>query len=178
MPSFLRFLPFLGLFFVALTWAGSPPKKQVHREHEAHVHGTAELALAFEATKGRIEFKAAAEGVLGFEHAAKSDADRKVLAASLAKFEKDIASLVEFAHDKKCQISKEKIEQVFEAEHSNHSNFIATYSVVCAAPILGSALKLDFHSLPGLHDIDVTILIDSLQKSLELKGQALRVELK
>ena len=67
---------FIVLFFGSIVFANG---KKEHRQHEAHVHGGATLSIAFDQLKGRVEFKAASEGVLGFEHQAKSEKDKKKL---------------------------------------------------------------------------------------------------
>ena len=65
-----------------------------HRHHEAHVHGSATLNIAFEKLQGKIEFKAAADSILGFEHEAKSEKDKKTVSDISSLFENNINTMV------------------------------------------------------------------------------------
>ncbi len=150
----------------------------MHREHGAHVHGEAKLAIAFDQAKGQIEFKAAAESILGFEHAAKSENDKLKLAETKKKFESTMSEMIRFEEALNCQILPLRVDQFFAAEHSNHSDFVASYQVQCSKSPKGSALKIDFSSFSALKDLDVTVLIDELQKTAEAKGSPIRIELK
>ncbi|MCB0369358.1 MAG: DUF2796 domain-containing protein [Bdellovibrionales bacterium] len=148
-----------------------------HRQHEAHVHGGAKLSIAFDNTKGEIEFRAAAEGVLGFEHQAKSKEDKIKLAKTISVFEKEITQMVKFEKQLACEIRKKEINMKME-KGSHHSDFIATYNVECNKNPQGTKLDFDFTQFNKLNDIDVVILIGDLQKSIELKKAPVSIELK
>ncbi len=149
-----------------------------HREHGAHVHGSATLAIAFDQSKGHIEFKTAAWSILGFEHAAHSEKDKKILSEARAKFEKEISKLIAFSPALNCHLKLTKVEQVPESAHSQHSNFLAQYDVECAKSPKGSQLKIDFSQFAALKDLDITVLIEELQITAEAKGKALQLDLK
>ncbi len=169
----------LGLVLAStVVYAG---KKKEHRHHEAHVHGGANLNIAFDGLKGKIEFKAASEGVIGFEHEAKSEEDKKKLNEAITKFEGSIGTLVKFDESAGCVFVKEKIEMVAEKEEHHakeekhedhegeHSDFIANFNVTCQKDIKQSSLEIDFNSISGINDLDVTVLVGDLQKSAETK---------
>lgn len=147
-----------------------------HREHAAHVHGSARLEIAFEDLKGRVEFKAASDGVVGFEHQAKSAKDKKILQEALAKMEK-MDRMVQFDSTLGCSFKRDKVEMVRESNQDSHSNIVATFDVLCQKSILGSQLKVDFSPFPNLRDIDITVLVGGLQKSVESKGKPLSIHL-
>ncbi|MFZ4405106.1 MAG: ZrgA family zinc uptake protein [Pseudobdellovibrionaceae bacterium] len=159
-----------------------------HRHHEAHVHGAATLNVAFDQLQGKVEFKAASESVLGFEHDAKTAREKKKLSDTILKFEKEVSSLIQFDKSLECTFIKDKIDMVVEKtdcknkdhhkNHGQHSDFIANYNVVCKKDVKGTALKLDFTQFKGLKDLDVTILVGDVQKSVEIKSKPLTVELK
>lgn len=169
----------IGLFLV--------PAHAEHRHYDAHVHGAAKLDIAIDDLNGKIEFRAAAEGVLGFEHKPKSAPDQKKLTDTKQIFVQSMEKMVNFDSALLCHLEKIMVDQIPEkdhqdnkeaahkkdAEHLNgeHSDFVATFKVLCQKSPLGSRLKLDFSRFKDLHDIDVTILIGNLQKSLELKGK-------
>jgi hypothetical protein len=177
-----------SLVFVSLTAAAG--KKKEHRHHEAHVHGSATLSIAFDQLKGKIEFKAASEGIVGFEHEAKSDKDKKKLAEVVSTFENSISKMIKFEESLGCVFNKEKIEMRAEAndhdekskdhdEHKGeHSDFVANFSVDCKKDVKGSKVTFDFTSFKGLKDLDVTLLIGDLQKSAEVKRKPVTIELK
>lgn len=165
-------------------------KKKEHRHHEAHVHGAATLNIAFDQVQGKIEFKAASEGILGFEHKVKSEKDKKTLNETLVKFESEISKMIKFDDSLGCIITKNNIEMSADNEtpkaktkankehQGEHSDFVANYSVVCKKAPKGTALTFDFTQFKGLNDLDVTLLIDELQKSVEIKRKPVTVELK
>jgi hypothetical protein len=175
------------VFVVTSVCAG---KKKEHRHHEAHVHGGATLSIAFDQLKGKVEFKAASEGVLGFEYEAKSEKDKKKLSNTVAKFETVIGSMIKFDESAGCSFIKEKIEIVAEKEEHDpkekghdqhkgeHSDFVANFSVDCKKEIKGTQVTFDFSQFKGLKDLDVTMLVDDLQKSVEIKRKPITVELK
>jgi hypothetical protein len=168
--------------------------KHEHREHEAHVHGGATLNIAFDQLNGKIEFKGAADGIVGFEHAAKSDKDKKTVADSILKFETGIASMVVFDPSLNCVITKELIEiqkeeaaaektkadsqQKSKKHKGEHSDFVANFKVACAKSIVGSKVTIDFKLFKQIKDLDVTILADTVQKTAEVKRKPVTVEIK
>jgi hypothetical protein len=187
----------LAITFLTLT--AFAKKNHEHRQHEAHVHGSATLNIAFDQLNGKIEFKAASAGVLGFEHSAKSDKDKKTLNDAVAKFETDISKMIQFDSKFGCTFSKEKIEMAKEPEEEHakevaaekksvklhkadkhegeHSDFIANYNVTCLKSIAGSKLTVDFTTFKNIKDLDVTVLADTLQKSFEVKTKPVTIEL-
>ena len=162
-----------------------------HRNHDAHVHGAATLNIAFDKITGKLEFKGASEGVLGFEHIANTEKEKKKLADVITQLESEISKMVKFDSSSECVFSKEKIEMISEKENINHqaktnkeqikgehSDFIATYLINCKKTILGTKLGIDFTKLNNIQDMDVTILIDDFQKSFEVKKNPVEIELK
>jgi type III secretory pathway component EscV len=181
---------FIILSFLFASSTSYAVKKKTSRHHEAHVHGAATLNIAFDQFQGKIEFKAASEGILGFEHKIKSEKDKIKFNSILTKFESDIGKMIKFEDSLGCVFSKEKIEMNSEQEkpeeknkdhqahQGEHSDFVANYSVVCKKAPKGTNLIFDFSYFKDLNDLDVTLLIDELQKSVEIKHKPVTVELK
>lgn len=170
---------FISALLIAIS---SFAKVKEHRHHEAHVHGGATLNIVFDQLNGRVEFKAASEGILGFEHQAKSEKDKKKLNEMIAKFETDISKYIQFESSLGCIFSKEKIEmQSEEKEHSEHqgehSDFVASYLVNCKKTVSDSKITFDFTSVKGIRDLDVTILAGDLQKAIEVKKKPVTIQL-
>jgi hypothetical protein len=154
--------------------APSTKKENTHREHTAHVHGGASIAIAFDELKGKIEFKGAAKGILGFEHQAKTEKDKKAVSHATQIFETDIGKMVQFEPSLNCQISKEMIGQIPEAGNEGsgeHSDWAANFAVTCEKSPLGSKLTVDLTNFKQLTDVDITVLAGSVQKSAEFKGR-------
>lgn len=149
-----------------------------HHEHGAHSHGSGTLAIAFDNLKGQIEFKAAAFGIVGFEHPAKSVTDKKQLADVISKFESGISKFVSFDPNLSCVFKKEKVDMVPDTDGDNHADFIANFEITCGKPPMSSQLKIDFSTYSKIKDLDITVLIGDVQKSAEFKGKPVVLELK
>ena len=167
----------ISILFFTFTSFAADKKKHVHREHGAHAHGTGNLAVAFDDTKGKIEFKGAAAGILGFEHKSKNKKDEKAVADAVAHFENDISKMVQMDASLGCQFTKELIGQVPEEGSGEHSDWAANFTVVCTKSPLGTKIVIDFSSFKFLKDLDITVLAGSLQKSAEFKKSPVTVEL-
>ncbi len=146
-----------------------------HRHHEAHVHGSATLNIAFEKLQGKIEFKAAADSILGFEHEAKSEKDKKTVSDISSLFENNINTMVQLDPALGCKISTEKIANQLQGKHSD---FIANFNVLCKKEIIGSKMTIDFTRFKTLKDIDVTLLADTVQKTAEVKSKPITLDVK
>lgn len=169
-------LIFVTLLFLSLNL--SAKEKKEHRHHEAHVHGGAALNIAFDQLKGKIEFRAASAGVVGFEHVAKSDKDKKTVSEIISHMDANIAKMIQFDSSLGCIFTKEKIEMVPESDSSAHSDFVAGFSVVCTKSVVGSKVTFDFTSFKKIKDLDVTVLADAVQKTAEVKSKPVVLELK
>lgn len=171
----MKKIAFLIIFMVVSAQAKrkNPP---IHREHQAHSHGSGNLSIAFEKNSGKIEFKITAESILGFEHLAKSEADKKTLATNLQIFEAEIGKMIIFDASLNCRYSKEQLAQQGEAD-SHHSDWIAQYSIHCDRSPLKTKLLIDFTRYKKIRDLDITLLVEDLQKNAEYKGTPLNIEL-
>lgn len=164
-------------------------EKHSHREHGAHEHGAGTLGIAFDGLKGKIDFKIPSESIFGFEHEAKTEKDKKVMNDGLAKLESKISEMLVFDASLKCVISKDKIEVLAEKNddkkakhkhsHSNHSDTVASYNVVCEKSPLGTELTFNFQQqFPKIKDLDVQVVVGDLQKSVEAKKNNTKLLLK
>jgi len=169
-----------GTIFFLISFAKENSKENVKKnlkagQMQAHVHGGATLNIAFDQLNGKIEFKAASMGILGFEHVAKSVADQKMVSEVTSRIEKKIDSMVIFEPSLGCVLIKEKIEN---EKHGQHSDFMAYFKVLCKKTILGSKITFDFTEFKNIKDIDVVILADNLQKTTEVKEKPVTIDLK
>lgn len=157
--------------------AKSKAKKE-HRHHHAHEHGAGKMSIAFDGLKGRIELEIAADSILGFEYEAKTDADKATLATAIKTFETDFGKMVQFDAASECAITADKVEQKFESKKSKHSDFKASYNVECKKTLVNTTVKFNFAAYQHIHDLDVTILVDQIQKNIEITNKESSVVLK
>ena len=75
------------------------------RHHDAHVHGVAEINIAVEGAKATVEFRAPAESLMGFEHEAKSESDKKKRDAALEQLRTKKDQMVVFDPKLDCKSS-------------------------------------------------------------------------
>ena len=78
------------------------------RHHDAHVHGVAEINIAVEGAKATVEFRAPAESLMGFEHEAKSESDKKKHDAALEQLRTKMNQMVVFDPKLGCKFSEVK----------------------------------------------------------------------
>lgn len=76
-------LPSAGLADTQHDHAGHDHARPETREHGAHVHGIGRLNIVLERNAVHIELDSPAANIVGFEHAAQTDADRAVLERAL-----------------------------------------------------------------------------------------------
>jgi hypothetical protein len=158
---------------------------ETHSGHKAHVHGAATLSIAFDHLQGKIEFNGAAASLIGFEHEAKSEKEKQKLNEVILIFESNIGKMINIDSSLGCSFKKEKIAILsdFKSKEGDtrqavHSDLSAVFNVICQKSILTNKLLFDFTIFPQLKDIDVTLLIGDLQKSIEIKGKPVSIELK
>lgn len=71
-------------FLLGLAATASASHAQIQRQHDAHVHGSAELRLALEAGSLEIELQAPGMDIVGFEHAPTEAAQKAAIANAIA----------------------------------------------------------------------------------------------
>ncbi len=182
MRSLLNTFIIVGIVSIlSLTTALATDKrknKKQHRHHQAHTHGAGKMTIAFDGLNGRIEFEVAAESILGFEYAAQTDRDKKIVDDAVKTFKQDFSQMVQFDAALGCVIVADKVEQKMEGKTSSHSDFVAAYNIQCKKALLNTKVKFNFSAYEHLNDVDVTILVDKLQKNIEITNKESSVELK
>ena len=151
-----------------------------HAEHgslDAHEHGAAQLNVVLEGKALELQLESPAMNLVGFEHAAKSDADKAKVAAARSQLEQPQALFGLSAGD--CTISKQELESPLFAEHkhgehhdhdSEHSDIHAHYSLDCQKPEELKQLNLGelFKRFPATEKIQVQLIGPNGQQGLEL----------
>ena len=191
MRRLLLALPF-ALLPLAVAHAAVEHAHDHDHEHGslgAHEHGVARLNASLDGETLELELDSPAMNLVGFEHAATSDADKAKVAAARAKLEKP-AALINLA-DAKCTLEQQELESPLfgdepgheehadEAdedgdEHHEHSEIHAHYQFRCVAP--GALTHLDltplFKAFPATQKILVQLIGPSGQQGGEVTAAA------
>ena len=133
------------------------------RHHDAHVHGVAEINIAVEGAKATVEFRAPAESLMGFEHEAKSESDKKKRDADIK------TTIVEDKGDHtKAQPGKDTHkDQKKSGEHREvHGNFSVSFD----NPLAGTRVKFGVSKVfREIQEIKVQVVGDSGQSGATIK---------
>lgn len=188
MRRLLLALPFALLPLAALAAEHSHEHDHAHdhAEHgslDAHEHGAAQLNVALDGKVLELQLESPAMNLVGFEHAAKSDADKAKVAAARSQLEQPQPLFGLNAGD--CKISKQELESPLFADHadthkhehdhekshdSEHSDIHAHYTLDCQKPEELKQLNLGelFKRFPATEKIQVQLIGPNGQQGLEL----------
>jgi hypothetical protein len=157
--------------FILLAGAGpasaqtaTPHKKALH----AHEHGGAKLNIAIDGKDATIELETPADGIVGFEHAAVSAADKKQLSTALDTLKNRIAEMVVFDRSAACTFTARKV-AVEKDPDEDHSDLNAEFGVTCGKPPSGTTLRFGFSKIfPRIVDVEVQLLNGSQQTGAKI----------
>jgi hypothetical protein len=178
-------IPTIGVMLLMFSFdVGASPEK---RRHDAHVHGVGEINIAVEGTKATVEFRAPAESVMGFEHEAKSESDKKKRDAAMEQLRAKGGQMVVFDPKLGCKFSDMKT-AIVEAKGDSakaqagkdahkdqkksgeHREVHGTFSVACDKPLAGSRVKFGVSKVfRDIQEIKVQVVGDSGQFGATIK---------
>ena len=153
-----------------------------HEEHAslgAHEHGVASLNVALDGQTLEIQLQSPAMNLVGFEHEAKSDADKAKVAAARQHLEQPQA-LFALPIEAKCALQDSELDSPLfgghahdEHEHADehgHSDIDASYRFACANAGALKTLELGsfFGTFPGTEKLEVQLIGPSGQQGAEL----------
>jgi hypothetical protein len=155
------------------------------RHHDAHVHGVAEINIAVEGTKATVEFRAPAESLMGFEHEAKSESDKKKRDTALEQLRTKVNQMVAFDPKLACKFSEVKTAVVEEKaarakeqpgkdkdqkKSAEHREVHGTFSVACHNPLAGTRVKFGVSKVfREIQETKVQVVGDSGQSGATIK---------
>lgn len=194
MRRLLLALPF-ALLPLAVAYAADEHDHDHDHEHGslgAHEHGVGRLNAALDGQALELELESPAMNLVGFEHAATSDADKAKVAAARAQLEKPLA-LFSLPAAAGCKVASQELESPLfgdkpdaddhdedEADkdghehHHEHSEIHAHYQFTCTAP--GALKTLDltnlFKTFPATQKIQVQLISASGQQGTEVTAKA------
>ncbi|KNH46351.1 DUF2796 domain-containing protein [Pseudomonas sp. JV414] len=161
-----------------------------HDEHgslSAHEHGVGRLNAALDGQTLELELESPAMNLVGFEHAATTDADKAKVAAVRAQLEKPLV-LFNLPKAAGCVVATQELESPLFGDdeddheaakdghehHHDHSEIHAHYQLSCSAP--GALKTLDlaniFNTFPATQKIQVQLISPSGQQGVEVTAKA------
>ncbi|SDG35723.1 DUF2796 domain-containing protein [Phytopseudomonas seleniipraecipitans] len=189
MRRLLLALPF-ALLPLAVAHAHDHDHDHEHGSLGKHEHGVATLNVALEGNTLEIELESPAMNIVGFEHAATSDADKKTVAAARAKLEKPLA-LFSLPAAAGCSLTEHELssplfgdaEDKHDHDHDHdhdehadghdhdheHSDIDADYSFTCKQPDALKTVDLTafYKQFPATQKINVQLIGPNGQKGVE-----------
>jgi hypothetical protein len=170
---------------------------QETRELDAHVHGVSEVKIAAEGAEVEILLEAPGMDIVGFEHAASSDADKAAVDAALALL-RDPASVVALDDAAGCTMEEAEAALMSDEDHdhdeahghedadehaheddhddhaeANHSAFEAHYHFECDAPEALTTISFPFFaSFPNAEEIEAEYVTDAGAGAAEITADA------
>lgn len=166
-----------------------------HRQHEAHVHGKAELSLLIDGDTVAIELKSPALNMLGFEHEPKTNEEKEIVEQANKKLS-DYNNIISIA-DLNCQVIESEIESPYESEHEEehhdhdhkhhddhhgddeHGDYYLSYSLKCENTDKLKTIEVKlFDNFDGFETIEATWINQMDIGSAELSSEQKIINLK
>lgn len=180
MPEQLARAAFVAIA-ATLTVSGLTPAMA---ENKAHEHGVGLMNIAVETQNVEIELESPGADIVGFEHAAKTSAQKKAIEAAEDKL-KDGDRLFAFPSGAKCRMTEVEIESPrlesdkgHKHEHEDgHSEFHAHYHFQCESP--GQLTHMDvryFEMFPAAHELTVQMISAAGQSVQRLTPKTARLK--
>ena len=160
-----------------------------HGSLGAHEHGVGRLDAALDGKTLALELQSPAMNLVGFEHAATSDADKAKVAAARALLEQPLA-LFNLPKAAGCVVENQELESPLFADtpdadddhdkdakdehHHDHSEIHAHYQFTCATPDALKTLDLAniFNSFPATQKIQIQLIGPSGQQGVDVTAKA------
>ncbi len=150
------------------------------QSHGAHAHGAANLSVLIDGRTLEIEMHAPGADIVGFEHAAESDADRAAVAKALKVLRED-TSLFAPSSAAKCKITEAHAEFGKDAHgkaNVSHREFEMRRIYTCNAPDKFDHVDVGlFQKFTSLKVVDAAVVGPKEQRGQELTPRDSRLRL-
>lgn len=110
----------------------------------AHEHGSIDFEVAVEGKTAEFAMKGPAESFIGFEHAAKTAKEKKVLADTASMWNTKFFELISFDKNLNCTTSMAKFEHIM--DKGNHSEIEAGIKVTCEKDLKATKISVNLRS--------------------------------
>jgi hypothetical protein len=193
---------FTAFVFMVLTIFLPVSSWSADRNPDAHEHGVGVMNIAIQGNEVEIEIELPAENIVGFEHEARTPAEKKRVQEAAAKLKKT-TNVVVLPKNAVCKLEKVEIESALledhdehgeshdehgkshdehgkskEADdHGDHSEFAAHYHFECAK--LGQLSYLDislFKHFPSTHKLRVQFITPKGQGAANATKKSSRIK--
>jgi Protein of unknown function (DUF2796) len=186
----------LIIALVCTGFAGGLATAQTHshshahkpRKAEAHQHGMGRLDIAIEGTTVSMALEVPADDIVGFEHVAKTSADKAKVEAAKAKLANPL-TLFEVSNAAGCTV--QKAEAKFDAEvkdkteakekkdaQDGHAEVKAEYTLACINTAELKAIEFHyFKAFKGAEALKVNVIGPTAQSAFEVTRKKPRLEL-
>ncbi|NUT75705.1 DUF2796 domain-containing protein [Pseudomonas sp. C1C7] len=191
MRRLLLALPF-ALLPLAVAHAADEHDHDHDHEHGslgAHEHGVGRLNAALDGQTLELELDSPAMNLVGFEHAATTDADKAKVVAARSQLENPLA-LFSLPKAAGCVVASQELnsplfgdkpdadddhdEDAKDEHHHDHSEIHAHYSFTCATAAALKTLDLAniFNTFPATQKIQVQLISPNGQQGVEVTAKA------
>jgi len=180
---------------VAAALAGWFPQQgaaQAPRQLGVHQHGHGTLHMAVEGKTLQAELEVPGADIVGFEHPATTDAEKKEMAAARKKLA-DPSALFAVPERAGCKLVSAEValegeedsakrhddKRAAQAGEAIHSAFHAEYAFDCAD--VGAITQITFsyfRTFPNAQELDVTLITRKGQKTFDVKRETTRIDLR
>lgn len=151
---------------LAYLCAGATPSFAKKHPLKAHIHGAGKVDIATQDKTISVEIKVPAEDIFGFEHVAKSKAEKQKEDEALATLRQKPLELFGLDPSLGCQPTKVEV-----ATHADghHVEVEGAYRFECQQPFKGQSLKIFlFKAFPRIKTLDVQVISESGQQALKV----------
>lgn len=152
----------------------------------AHQHGVGELNVAIQGSAADVELRAPADSITGFEHQARTPAEKAREQKAVVTLRSKFAQMLLFDRNRECQVTSVEVRVESASAHGDHDKaghnkagrkghasphreFLATYKVSCRTPLQPGTIGFAFtRFFPSLERLKVQVIGDNLQTGAEI----------
>jgi hypothetical protein len=170
--------------------------RHAHRQHDAHVHGVAQLNVVQEGRTLALELTTPAMNIVGFEHPPRTPEQKHAVEEAMATLEK-AGELFMLPAEARCEVVRADVETDLNSGHDHkpdhgahghghahhdeggdHAEFHAHYEFLCKAPRALRYIDVRVFSLfPATERLDVQLITSRGQTAAVLTPDAARLML-
>lgn len=137
-----------------------------------HVHGVGKITLALESpTSGTLELDCPGDSIMGFEHEARTEADKNAQNKAFDRLRNQPDHIVIFDEGSGCTVTTKDVGLEKGEENSKHKDINASYTVVCAKALSGTKVHMGIMDLfPKIKKLSFEVLGDAGQKQATVES--------
>ena len=188
----------VAFVFIFLTIFFTVSSRAADRNPEAHEHGVGAMNIAIQGNEVEIELELPADNVVGFEHEARTAAEKKRVQNAAAKLKK-AANVVVLPEGAACKLKETEIKSALLENHDEyghkdnhddhgksekhddgdeHSEFAIHYHFECAKTALISILDISlFKHFPSTYKLRVQYITPNGQGVVQATPKSARIKL-